>query len=208
MLLLRRAVDISPKADRGDGQEGRGQEGRRQDGRRRRVGLATNGAALAGAATGLGLAFGALASELGFPASALGEFADKGRPGFETAPPLAAGSFAPAIVAPPAPTAETAPPAPAPPARAASVRASGMDEYEARCFVKIDGKVLVSRSCRILRDGEKSVVFQIDDGPITIDQRQGRVWTARLESRDFGNVYKNGECWAARGFYVCDRGRK
>jgi hypothetical protein len=43
---------------------------------------------------------------------------------------------------------------------------------------------------------------------LTIDQRQGRVWTARLDARSFGNVYKTGECWGAKGFYVCDRGRK
>lgn len=74
--------------------------------------------------------------------------------------------------------------------------------------MKIDGKVLESRGCRILREGGKSVVFQIAEGALTIDLRQGRVWTARLEGRDFGNVYKTGECWGAKGFYACDRGRK
>jgi hypothetical protein len=197
---------------------------------------------LLGAAAALGLAFGAGAGELGFPASALGEFAEKQRPSFEAAPSLAPGAplvldAVPPASAPPAATsspaaasspagapaaaapAEASTPAPAPPAasRQAAHEApaetldrtgSALDEYEARCFVKIDGKVLESRGCRILRDGSKSVVFQIAEGALTIDQRQGRVWTARLDARSFGNVYKTGECWGAKGFYVCDRGRK
>ncbi|ATQ68673.1 hypothetical protein CQW49_12860 [Methylosinus trichosporium OB3b] len=184
---------------------------------RRRPLSAARGASVAGAVIGVSLAFGAGAGELGFPASALGEFAEKNRPSFETAPPLAAGAAAPAIMPPAAPPAEPPAPQPAPasppeappPAVRAAPEATGaMDEYEARCFVKIDGKVVVSNSCRILRDGGKSVVFEIEDGPLTIDQRQGRVWTARLKDRDFGNVYKTGECWGAHGFYACDRGRK
>jgi hypothetical protein len=197
-------------------------------------------ALLLGAAIGVGLAFGAAAGELGFPASALEEFARKERaPSFDAAPPLAppiaTGSIAApsAIVAPapspapaepatpaeepaspaPSPSAPSTPPtkpvarpAPRPPAQETTT--TGLDEYEARCFVKIDGKVVVARGCRILRDGGKSVVFEIEDGPLTIDLRQGRVWTARLKERDFGNVYKTGECWGATGFYACDRGRK
>jgi hypothetical protein len=192
-----------------------GEKRQRGPHRRRRLSVA-RGASAAAAAIGVGFAFVASAGELGFPASALGEFAEKNRPSFETAPPLAPGAAAPAILAPAPPpdppaaeAAPSSPPeAPPPAARPAQEGTGAMDEYEARCFVKIDGKVLVSRSCRILRDGVKSVVFEIDDGPLTIDQRQGRVWTARLKDRDFGNVYKTGECWGAHGFYACDRGRK
>jgi hypothetical protein len=198
-FLRRRAVVATPKTDSGHCQEGRPRRGRP---------AAALGAFVAGAA--IGIAFGACAGELGFPASALGEFAGKDRPSFQAAPSLAPGSaVAPAIVAPPAPAASV-PASPPPVASRGPARetVTGLDEYEARCFVKIDGKVLVSRGCRILRDGAKSVVFEIDDGALTIDLRQGRVWTARLEGRDFGNVYKTGECWGAQGFYACDRGRK
>jgi hypothetical protein len=185
---------------------------RRERARRGRRLFAFVGGSVVVAALGADLA---LAGELGFPASALGEFAEKNRPSFETAPPFAAGVATPAIMAPaPPPEAPAAapvpasPPEPSPAVRAAPEATGALDEYEARCFVKIDGKVVVSHSCRILRDGGKSVVFEIEDGPLTIDQRQGRVWSARLKDRDFGNVYKTGECWGAQGFYVCDRGRK
>lgn len=192
-------------------------------------------ALLLGATIGAGLASGAAAGELGFPGSALEEFAKKERPpSFHMAPPIATGSIAapsaivaPALApspaeqatpteepaspaqspsAPASPTKPAARPAPRPPAQETAT--TGLDEYEARCFVKIDGKVVVARGCRILREGGKSVVFEIEDGPLTIDLRQGRVWTARLKERDFGTVYKTGECWGAKGFYACDRGRK
>lgn len=114
----------------------------------------------------------------------------------------------------PAPPQPVPPPAreasaePSPPAARAAEPAPTLDEYEASCFVKIDGRVLVSKTCRILREREKSVVFEIDEGPLTLDYRQGRTWTARLAERDIGNVYKTGNCWGAHGFYACDRGRK
>jgi hypothetical protein len=205
---------------------------------RRKPGHVAGRAILLAAATGTVLAFGAGAGELGYPASALGEFAQKDRPGFESAPSLTPGGTplildtAPAAAPrPPSSPAPAASPASAPvPAAAAPAEAptapapeaasreplhespdatgAALDEYEARCFVKIDGKVLEARGCRILREGGKSVVFQIAEGALTIDQRQGRVWTARLDARSFGNVYKTGECWGAKGFYVCDRGRR
>jgi len=187
---------------------------------------------LLGAAFGVGLATTAGAGDLGYPASALGEFSAKPRTSFDNAPPIVAPlaiplvtehTAAPAPVPPPAasPSAAPAPmaqaeavePPPQPPPQepapsaASSGPSTGLDEYEARCFVKIDGRVVIGKPCRILRDKDKEVIFEIDDGPLTIKLRQGRVWTARLKDRDFGNVYKTGPCWGAKGFYACDRGR-
>ncbi len=67
--------------------------------------------------------------------------------------------------------------------------------------------MVIAKPCRILRDKDKEVIFEIDEGPLTIKLRQGRVWTARLKDRDLGAVYKTGPCWGAKGFYACDRGR-
>ncbi|WP_159730483.1 hypothetical protein [Methylosinus sp. Ce-a6] len=203
---------------------------------------------LLGATMGVGLASAAGAGDLGYPASALGEFSAKPRSSFDNAPPLAA---APLTAAPlaiplssdqaasrgvsPAPVAQSEPETTAPSPQGSSSQEDSpqetspqesrphdqtpaspapapqspatLDEYEARCFVKIDGRVLIAKTCRILRDKDKEVIFEIDDGPLTIKLRQGRVWTARLKDRDFGNVYKTGSCWGAQGFYACDRGR-
>lgn len=156
-------------------------------------------AIMLGVALVVGFAPRAGAADLGYPGSALAEFADKPRATFDDAPPLGAGrgpvAVAPDIVPAPAP-AQT--PAPAP----------TYDEYEAQCFVKIDGRVVIGRVCSILREKEKSVTFELTEGPLTLTFRQGRVWTARLGDREFGNVYKTGSCWGAHGFYACDRGRR
>lgn len=190
---------------------------------------------LLGAALGVGLATTAGAGDLGYPASALGEFSAKPRTSFDNAPPIAAPPLAMPLAteqtAAPAPTPAPAPapvpaasaaPAPAAPASPALVEAeaveppssepestssTGLDEYEARCFVKLEGHVVIAKPCRILRDKDKEVIFEIDEGPLTIKLRQGRVWTARLKDRDLGAVYKTGPCWGAKGFYACDRGR-
>jgi hypothetical protein len=168
-----------------------------------------------GVALLLGIAAGAPAGagELGYPGSALAEFAGKPRPSFDEAPPVAAGGSQSAPKPPPepAPAAEpvpAAPPSPTAPAAAEAPLDATFDEYEARCFVKIDGNVVTSKVCRILREKDKSFVFQLAEGALTITHRHGRVWTARLGSRDFGNVYKTGSCWGAHGFYACDRGRR
>lgn len=182
---------------------------------------------LLGLTLGAGFASAAGAGELGYPASALGEFSAKPRSSFENAPPLAAPVVAPLSSDPAAartstPPEPAAPPAaapaplaqaepgsaePSPPPKASPEPTAGLDEYEARCFVKIDGRVLTAKVCRILKEKEREVIFEIEEGPLTIRLRQGRVWTARLKERDFGNVYKTGSCWGARGFYACDRGR-
>ncbi|HEY8064097.1 MAG TPA: hypothetical protein VIF40_05130 [Methylosinus sp.] len=188
---------------------------------------------LLGAALGVGLATTAGAGDLGYPASALGEFSAKPRTSFDNAPPIAAPPLAMPLAAEqtaaPAPAPAPAAPAPAPAAPAPAAPASptlveaeaveppssepestsstGLDEYEARCFVKLEGRVVIAKPCRILRAKDKEVIFEIDEGPLTIKLRQGRVWTARLKDRDLGAVYKTGSCWGAKGFYACDRGR-
>ncbi|MBG0809554.1 hypothetical protein IY145_09200 [Methylosinus sp. H3A] len=178
---------------------------------------------LLGAVFGVGLATTAGAGDLGYPASALGEFSAKPRTTFDNAPPIVAPFAVPlaadqsaAPAAPPASSAAAAPlaqaeteavespPSPSDPPPTAS---AGLDEYEARCFVKLEGRVVIAKPCRILRDKDREVIFEIDEGPLTIKLRQGRVWTARLKDRDLGNVYRTGPCWGAKGFYACDRGR-
>jgi hypothetical protein len=187
---------------------------------------------LLGAALVVGLATTAGAGDLGYPASALGEFSAKPRTSFDNAPPIVAPLPIPLVAeqaAAPAPPSAASPSAPAPMVRAeavdpapsegqesspqpssseaASTPSAGLDEYEARCFVKLDGRVVIAKPCRILRDKDKEVIFEIDEGPLTLKLRQGRVWTARLKDRDLGAVYKTGPCWGAKGFYACDRGR-
>ncbi|WP_161912217.1 hypothetical protein [Methylosinus sp. C49] len=188
--------------------------------------------ALAGALLAAGLAATtAVAGDLGYPASALGEFSSKPRGAFDNAPPLAAPFVPPAdpeptattapaqppvrapvrahapppAAAAPAPVAEAEEPAP-PPSDPAPAPAGALEEYEARCFVKLQGRVVIAKSCRILRE-PKEVIFEIEEGPLTIKLRQGRVWTARLKDRDLGAVYQTGPCWGAKGFYACDRGK-
>lgn len=203
---------------------------------------------LSGALLAAGLAATtAMAGDLGYPASALGEFSSKPRSAFDSAPPLAAPFVLPAdpeqtattapaqppaqapaqapiqvpaqapvrapvrapaplpAAAAPAPVAEAEESAP-PPSDTASAPAGALDEYEARCFVKLLGRVVTAKACRILRE-PKEVIFEIEEGPLTIKLRQGRVWTARLKDRDLGNVYQTGPCWGAKGFYACDRGK-
>ncbi|TDX67092.1 hypothetical protein EDE12_101634 [Methylosinus sp. sav-2] len=207
---------------------------------------------LSGALLAAGLAATtAMAGDLGYPASALGEFSSKPRSAFDSAPPLAAPFVLPAdpeqtattapaqppaqppaqapvqapvqvpaqaparapvrahapppAAAAPAPVAEAEEPAP-PPSDTAPAPAGALDEYEARCFVKLQGRVVTAKPCRILRE-PKEIIFEIDEGPLTIKLRQGRVWTARLKDHDLGNVYQTGPCWGAKGFYACDRGK-
>lgn len=192
---------------------------------------------LLGALFGAGLAPTAGAGDLGYPASALAEFSAKPRASFDNAPPLAPAPFASPFVAdqsaasppPAAPPvtaqAEAAPAASSPkqapseqtpaeetlperaPSESSPATTTGLDEYEARCFVKLEGRVVTARPCRILREKDREVIFQIEDGPLTIKLRQGRVWTARLKDRDLGIVYRTGPCWGAKGFYACDRGK-
>lgn len=171
-----------------------------------------------GVLASLGLVSSASAGDLGYPASALAAFSGAARPSFTEAPAIAKEALAePGAPLAPAErpvSAETAAPSAA--VAAASSDAAepepdaepSLSEYEAACFVKIDGRVLTSRPCRILREKGKEVIFQLAEGPLTIRLHHGRTWTARLEGRDFGNVFKTGECWGAHGFYACDKGRR
>lgn len=144
-------------------------------------------------ALAIGLVFDAAglcagAAELGYPGSALKEFERGPLPSFEEAPPLDAGSAE-----------DAATPEPEKP--------PSYDEYLADCFVKIEGRVLISGRCQILREDDKSVTFELAGEPLVLSFRQSRTWTARLGERDLGKVYKRGSCWGNRGFYACDRGR-
>lgn len=145
-------------------------------------------------ASGVWLAFGAGfcagAAELGYPGSALKEFERGPLPSFEDAPPL---DVAPERSAPePEPRPEKPP---------------RYDEYLANCYVKIEGRIIISGRCQILRENEKSVTFELADQPLVLTFRARRTWTATWGDRDLGKVYKRGSCWGNKGFYACDRGR-
>jgi hypothetical protein len=74
-----------------------------------------------------------------------------------------------------------------------------------KCFFKLSGRVQSSGSCRVLHTGG-GVTFQFPGKPLTIAHAQGSVWSATFGGRDIGKVYRSGSCWAAKGFYACEKG--
>ncbi|PWB79564.1 MAG: hypothetical protein C3F11_20440 [Methylocystaceae bacterium] len=128
------------------------------------------------------------AGDLGYPGSALKEF-ERGRlPSFEQAPPLDLGPSAGATAREPE-------------------KSPTYEEYLANCFVRVGGRVLVSGPCRILREKDKSVTFELTDKPLVVSFQRSRTWTATLGDRELGKVYKRGDCWGGKGVYACDRGK-
>lgn len=75
----------------------------------------------------------------------------------------------------------------------------------AKCFVKVSGRVQMSGACKVAHAGE-SVRFQLPGKTLEISHKAGRVWVATLGGRSLGQVFKNGACWGARGFYACEKG--
>jgi len=77
----------------------------------------------------------------------------------------------------------------------------------ANCFVKVDGRVLVSRSCQVSWTKQQRVTFQLAEKPLTISFEHGRTWLATLGSQELGKVFKTGSCWGSKRVYVCEHGK-
>lgn len=75
----------------------------------------------------------------------------------------------------------------------------------AKCYVRISGRVLEGRACQISRNGG-AVTFQYAGQTLTLAPVKGKTWTATLSGKKLGSVYKSGTCWASRSAYVCERG--
>ncbi|HYA80901.1 MAG TPA: hypothetical protein VED87_08230 [Methylocystis sp.] len=86
-------------------------------------------------------------------------------------------------------------------------KASGSvaEEYRARCFVKVDGRVHFDGRCQISWKSDSSVTFALEHDPLTLTHGHGRTWLMALGERELGKVFKRGSCWGSRRVYVCER---
>ncbi|AZG75872.1 hypothetical protein [Methylocystis rosea] len=115
--------------------------------------------------------------------------------------------------APPVDTAATAEPGDeAPAARTAARESQRKDEpanegRRAKCFVKVDGRVLFERSCMLRQPTRSTVTLNAGDDAVVLTQDHGRTWTASLGGRSLGKVYRTGECWGRRRqVFICAKG--
>ncbi|CCJ08610.1 hypothetical protein [Methylocystis sp. SC2] len=126
----------------------------------------------------------------------------------DAAPPNTASDDAPPVDA--AVTAEPEDEAPA--ARTAARESQGGDEpanegRRAKCFVKIDGRVLFERSCMLRQPGRSTLTLNAGADAVVLTQDHGRTWTASLGGRSLGKVYRTGECWGRRRqVFICAKG--
>ena len=83
---------------------------------------------------------------------------------------------------------------------------AGSEASTGKCYVRIGGRVLNSGACQISRQGG-AVTFQYSGQTLTLSPVRGKTWSAKLGSKNIGNVYKSGgSCWGSRSAYICDRG--
>ncbi|MGJ0620233.1 MAG: hypothetical protein ACR65Z_05905 [Methylocystis sp.] len=75
----------------------------------------------------------------------------------------------------------------------------------AKCYVKISGRVLEGGACQISRNGG-AVTFQYSGQTLKLSPVRGKTWSVALAGKNLGNAYKSGSCWTSRSVYVCDRG--
>ncbi|MCQ4189862.1 hypothetical protein [Methylocystis suflitae] len=100
----------------------------------------------------------------------------------------------------------------APAARTAARERQREDEpanegRRAKCFVKIDGRVLFERSCMLRQPGRSTLTLSSGADAIVLTQDHGRTWTASLGGRSLGKVYRTGECWGRRRqVFICAKG--
>lgn len=124
----------------------------------------------------------------------------------DAAPPAEARAYD--ASAAPAPVERAAAPA-TPPEEIASRSAAPKGEAgrSAKCFLKLSGRVQNSGACRVDHAGS-AVVFHLPGKTLEISPNNGRVWTASLDGRSLGKVYRNksAPCWGAKGFYACEKG--
>lgn len=132
----------------------------------------------------------ATSGALGDNALALGDLVQRPRLSFSDAPPMDSSSSSPA-------SDDT---------EVKKEIKPRQDEYVAKCFVKVDGRVHANGSCRVLRTEGRKVTFELAGKPVTISFDHGRTWLATLGSRELGKVYRRGSCWASRQVYICENG--
>ncbi len=134
--------------------------------------------------------------------------------GAATVPPLDAALPKTAFDdAPPVDTAATAEPDDEAPAARTAARESRREEEpanegrRAKCFVKVDGRVLFERSCMMRQPRRSTLTLNAGDDAVVLTQDHGRTWTASLGGRSLGKVYRTGECWGRRRqIFICARG--
>ncbi|MFA6205028.1 MAG: hypothetical protein WC689_02355 [Methylocystis sp.] len=134
--------------------------------------------------------------------------------GAATVPPL--GAALPNIAfdnAPPVDAAATAEPDDAAPAARTAARESPREDApanegrRAKCFVKVDGRVLFERSCLLRQPRRSTLTLNAGDDAVVLTQDHGRTWTASLGGRSLGKVYRSGECWGRRRqVFICAKG--
>ncbi|TXT42881.1 MAG: hypothetical protein FD139_3305, partial [Methylocystaceae bacterium] len=100
----------------------------------------------------------------------------------------------------------------APAARTAAREGQREDEpanegRRAKCFVKVDGRVLFERSCMLRQPRRSTLTLNAGDDAVVLTQDHGRTWTASLGGRSLGKVYRSGECWGRRRqVFICAKG--
>lgn len=131
-------------------------------------------------------------------------------PPLDAALPKTAFDDAPPVDAAAAATAEPDDEAPA--ARTAARESQREDEpanegRRAKCFVKVDGRVLFERSCMLRQPRRSTLTLNAGDDAVVLTQDHGRTWTASLGGRSLGKVYRSGECWGRRRqVFICAKG--
>ncbi|NUJ79475.1 hypothetical protein HUN39_05475 [Methylocystis sp. FS] len=130
--------------------------------------------------------------------------------GAATVPPLGAALPKTAFDdAPPVDAAATAEPDEEAPATRKSQREDEpADEgRRAKCFVKVDGRVLFERSCMLRQPTRSTLTLNAGDDAVVLTQDHGRTWTASLGGRSLGKVYRTGACWGRRRqVFICAKG--
>jgi hypothetical protein len=88
--------------------------------------------------------------------------------------------------------------------KASSAASENVDaKTAARCFVKVDGKVIAGHGCPVQHAG-KRVVFALAGKPVTVTLNHGRVWSASMGGVSLGKVFKTGSCWGSERAYICE----
>lgn len=78
---------------------------------------------------------------------------------------------------------------------------------QARCFVKVDGRVVFEHACPIRQPKRSTLMLDLGEKPLLLSMGHGRTWTATLGGRSLGKVYKSGQCWGRRRqVYICAYG--
>jgi hypothetical protein len=81
---------------------------------------------------------------------------------------------------------------------------SRVNESTSKCLVKVDGRVLIDRSCQVSWTKQQRVTFALAEKTLTLSLDHGRTWLATLGSRELGKVFKTGSCWGSKRAYICE----